>query len=136
MKTLTLPRRGIFVSLIVSMLVLAGCSGGNDDATAAAPDAQKPNILFIVIDDFGLDQMTSYGYGGAVPPKTPNLTAIAKAGLQFRYAWAMPKAWRCKAEGRAGHRRMAVVWGPCSTPSGGLVLSAVRIFGWVPTGIQ
>lgn len=93
MKTLTLPRRGIFVSLIVSMLVLAGCSGGNDDATAAAPDApdaQKPNILFIVIDDFGLDQMTSYGYGGALPPKTPNLTAIAPAGLQFRSAWAMP----------------------------------------------
>src|SRR3546814_17656798 len=34
--------------------------------------------------------MTAYGYGGALPPKTPNLTAIGKAGRQFRSAWAMP----------------------------------------------
>lgn len=90
MKALTFVRRGSLVPLIVSMLLLAGCSSGNDGATATVPDAQKSNILFIVIDDFGLDQMTSYGYGGAVPPKTPNLTAIAEAGLQFRSAWAMP----------------------------------------------
>ncbi|NYT45044.1 sulfatase-like hydrolase/transferase [Alcaligenaceae bacterium] len=89
MKALPLARRGSLVLLMVSMLLLAGCSG--DDSVATAPsDAQKPNILFVVIDDFGLDQMTSYGYGGAVPPKTPNLTAIAQAGLQFRSAWAMP----------------------------------------------
>lgn len=89
MKALPLGRRGSLVLLIVSMLLLAGCSG-DDSATTALPDAQKSNILFIVIDDFGVDQMTSYGYGGAVPPKTPNLTAIAEAGLQFRSAWAMP----------------------------------------------
>lgn len=85
MKALPLGRRGSLVLLIVSMLVLAGCS-----SDAVVSDAKKPNILFIVLDDFGLDQMTSYGYGGAVPPKTPNLTAIARAGLQFRSAWAMP----------------------------------------------
>jgi arylsulfatase A-like enzyme len=75
--------------------LLAACSGGGDgiDTTAAAadpPGAGAPNILFIVLDDFGLDQMTAYGYGGAIPPKTPNLTAIAEAGLKFRNAWAMP----------------------------------------------
>lgn len=85
MGALPLGRRGSFVLLMISMLWLAGCSGD-----AAEPVAKKSNILFIVIDDFGLDQMTSYGYGGALPPKTPNLTAIAKAGLQFRSAWAMP----------------------------------------------
>lgn len=73
----------------LAALLLGGCSSGSDP-TPAPPIAQKPNILFIVLDDFGLDQMTSYGYGGAVPPKTPSLTAIAKAGLQFRQAWAMP----------------------------------------------
>lgn len=71
------------------LLLLVGCSSG-DDSTPSAPEVKKSNILFIVIDDFGVDQMTSYGYGGAVPPKTPNLSAIAQAGLQFRYAWAMP----------------------------------------------
>lgn len=90
MKALTLGRRGSLVLMMVSMLLLAGCSSGDDGVTDTVPDAQKSNILFIVLDDFGLDQMTSYGYGGAVPPKTPNLTAIAKAGLQFRSAWAMP----------------------------------------------
>ncbi|GAA4324251.1 hypothetical protein GCM10023144_05680 [Pigmentiphaga soli] len=52
--------------------------------------AQKPNILFIVLDDFGVDQLTAYGYGGAAPARTPNLSAIARAGLLFRNAWAMP----------------------------------------------
>src|SRR3546814_2285164 len=83
MKDLPLGRRGSLVLLMISMLLLTGCSS---DAVVQ----QKPNILFIVIDDFGLDQMTSYDYGGALPPKTPNLTAIGKAGLQFRSAWAMP----------------------------------------------
>ena len=77
----------------ISALLLASCSSGDSGGEPEPPPppvAQKPNILFIVLDDFGLDQMTSYGYGGAVPPKTPSLTAIAKAGLQFRQAWAMP----------------------------------------------
>lgn len=90
MKNLQLGGRCRLVGLISSILLLAGCSSSDDGASTAVPDAQKPNILFIVIDDFGLDQMTAYGYGGAVPPKTPNLTAIARAGLQFRSAWAMP----------------------------------------------
>lgn len=74
----------------LAALLLAGCSSSGSDSEPAPPAAQKSNILFIVIDDFGLDQLTSYGYGGAVPPKTPTLTAIARAGLQFRQAWAMP----------------------------------------------
>src|SRR3546814_2423292 len=75
MKDLPLGRRGSLVLLMISMLLLTGCSS---DAVVQ----QKPNIPFIVIDDFGLDQMTSYGYGGALPPKTPNLTAMGKAGLR------------------------------------------------------
>ncbi|WP_017525868.1 sulfatase-like hydrolase/transferase [Pusillimonas noertemannii] len=72
-----------------SALALAGCSGGSDPKPQP-PTALKSNILFIVLDDLGLDQLAFYGYGGAVPPKTPNLAAIAQAGLQFRQAWAMP----------------------------------------------
>lgn len=72
------------------MLLLTACSGSSDTAATPVPEAQSPNILFIVIDDFGIDQLTSYGYGGAVPPRMPNLAAIAKAGLQFRNAWSMP----------------------------------------------
>src|SRR5690606_10484976 len=97
-----MPRRRVPALALVgaAVLLMAGCSGGGDDGGApvallpvvpSAPAERKdPNILFIVIDDIGIDQLTSYGYGGAVPPRTPNLTAIAKAGLQFRQAWSMP----------------------------------------------
>lgn len=69
-------------------LALAGTD--EDRIFAHGFEAQAPNILFIVIDDFGLDQLDFYGYGGIAPPRTPNLAAIAEAGLKFRNAWAMP----------------------------------------------
>ncbi|TSH89143.1 sulfatase-like hydrolase/transferase [Verticiella sediminum] len=81
------------MALTAMAALLASCSG-HDSSSAGDPSppsaSAKPNILFIVLDDLGVDQMTSYGYGGAVPPRTPNLTAIAQAGVQFRNAWAMP----------------------------------------------
>ena len=33
----------------------------------------RPNILFIIMDDVGIDQMQIFGYGGATPPLTPNI---------------------------------------------------------------
>ena len=38
--------------------------------------ARRPNILFIIMDDVGIDQLTAFGYGGIDPPKTPNIDAI------------------------------------------------------------
>ena len=35
----------------------------------------RPNILFIIMDDVGIDQMEVFGYGGRTPPSTPNLDA-------------------------------------------------------------
>lgn len=95
-KMIQRPLAGARRCLLVlggAALLLAACSGGDSgDETAppAPPQAAKPNILFIVIDDLGVDQLTAYGYGGAAPARTPNLNAIAKAGLLFRSAWAMP----------------------------------------------
>ena len=43
------------------------------------------------MDDVGIDQMQIFGYGGATPPRTPNIDAIARAGVRFRNAWAMPE---------------------------------------------
>ncbi|QXP84993.1 sulfatase-like hydrolase/transferase [Methylococcus sp. Mc7] len=51
---------------------------------------QHPNILFIVMDDVGIDQMKIFGYGGAEAPKTPNIDALALGGVRFRNAWTMP----------------------------------------------
>lgn len=79
------------LALIATAALLAACSDSGSSSSNDGPVAKaKPNILFVVIDDLGVDQMTSYGYGGATPPKTPNMAAIARAGVQFRHAWAMP----------------------------------------------
>ena len=71
-------------------------------ATARRP-VDRPNILFFVLDDVGIDQMKVFGYGGATPPRTPNIDAIAEAGLRFRNFWAMPECSPSRAlmfEGR------------------------------------
>ena len=64
---------------------------------------ESPNILFIVLDDVGIDQMKAFGYGGATPPRTPNIDTIASSGLRFRNFWAMPECSPSRAlmfEGR------------------------------------
>ncbi len=62
-----------------------------------------PNILFVIMDDVGIDQMGAFGYGGATPPITPSIDRIAGAGVSFRNAWAMPACTTSRAvffEGR------------------------------------
>lgn len=43
------------------------------------------------MDDVGIDQMASFGYGGTTPPYMPNITAIAEKGVRFRNTWSMPE---------------------------------------------
>ncbi|MGE5059717.1 MAG: sulfatase-like hydrolase/transferase, partial [Betaproteobacteria bacterium] len=72
-------------------------------ATQAKPAAHHPNILLIVLDDVGIDQMSSFGYGGATAPRMPNVDAIANAGVRFRNFWTMPECSPSRAlmfEGR------------------------------------
>ena len=51
---------------------------------------QPPNILFVVMDDVGVDQMKLYGYGATPPAQTPTIDALAANGVVFANAWAMP----------------------------------------------
>ncbi len=74
--------------LACAPLVLAACDSGN---TSSSNASQTPNILFVIMDDVGIDQMASFGYGGLTPPRMPNINAVAQAGLRFRNAWAMPE---------------------------------------------
>ena len=59
--------------------------------TGAARAAPKPpNILFVIMDDVGMDQMELFGFGGETPPSMPNIEAIADGGVRFSNTWAMP----------------------------------------------
>ncbi len=47
---------------------LSACGGGSSDGgdgQAEGPGTNPPNILFVVMDDVGIDQMAAFGYGGA-----------------------------------------------------------------------
>jgi hypothetical protein len=50
-----------------------------------------PNILLVILDDVGVDQLSAFGYGGLHPPSTPTIDAIADGGLRFRNTWSMPE---------------------------------------------
>jgi len=70
-------------------------------------DAERPtnppNILLFILDDVGIDQMKTFGYGGATAPRTPNIDTIATAGVRFRNVWTMPECSPSRAmlfEGR------------------------------------
>jgi len=52
--------------------------------------AKPPNILFVIMDDVGIDQMQLFGYGGETPPATPTIDRIGQSGVRFGNAWAMP----------------------------------------------
>ena len=62
-------------------------AGAGSDAKQKSP---PPNILFIIMDDVGIDQLPAFGYGGATPPAMPNVNAIANSGVRFRNNWSMP----------------------------------------------
>lgn len=91
-------RNGSLVGIVLALAGLAWTA-----AAVARPPTDRPNILFFVLDDVGIDQMKVFGYGGATPPRTPNIDAIAHAGVAFRNFWAMPECSPSRAlmfEGR------------------------------------
>ena len=80
------------MSLALTFFLLAS------DVTAAPKKSeQPPNILFIILDDVGIDQMRAFGYGDDDQPRLPNIDAIADAGIKFRNFWAMPECSPARA---------------------------------------
>ncbi|MEM6506364.1 MAG: sulfatase-like hydrolase/transferase [Planctomycetota bacterium] len=50
--------------------------------------AEKPNIIFIMVDDFGKEWVSSYGAEGI---ETPNIDKLTADGMRFENAWCMPQ---------------------------------------------
>ncbi len=62
---------------------------------AAAADAARPNILFIIFDDWGWQHAGAYGCDWV---KTPNFDRVAREGVLFRNAFTSnPKCSPCRA---------------------------------------
>jgi hypothetical protein len=99
-----MSRLSIMLLGIVAVLCSLCQARGTDKSTASPSSPTKspasgggnstPNILFIILDDVGIDQMRIFGYGGLRPvaaPNTPNIDVIAHAGVRFRNVWSMPE---------------------------------------------
>src|SRR5215468_3122834 len=104
MSILTQTKRGrrrLAVSVALTFLLNPGLGTLLADPPPKPP--KTPNILFFIMDDVGIDQMKVFGYGGDTAPRTPNIDAIAKAGVRFRNTWSMPECSPSRAmffEGR------------------------------------
>jgi hypothetical protein len=94
---------------VCAVVTLACCAWAQKISSAPTANEQatssekRPNILFIIMDDVGIDQMKVFGYGGRTAPRTPNFDTIALAGVRFRNAWSMPECSPSRAiffEGR------------------------------------
>jgi arylsulfatase A-like enzyme len=71
--------------------VLAAALAGSSVSGPLQAQSSKPNILFFLLDDVGIDQLAIFENSAADPPVTPNINLIARAGVKFTNAWAMPE---------------------------------------------
>lgn len=89
------PRLSRLLALAATTLLLSACldgggkSASNNDAAPPVAEA-KPNLILIIADDVGVDQLTSFGFGGVQPPATPTIDSLAATGVRFSNTWSMP----------------------------------------------
>ena len=87
---------------VLALLAVAMCGG----VAVAAPPASKPNIVFILADDYGINGVGCYG-SDRFQNKTPNIDALAAGGIRFEQCYSMPTCnpTRCALmTGRYGFR--------------------------------
>jgi arylsulfatase A len=90
-------------SLAVVLVSWAGVAGADEKPA-------RPNIVFILADDLGIDGLGCYG-SDRFKVLTPNLDALAKSGLKFE---------RCYAAPVCGPSRVLIMTGRYAFRTGGL----------------
>ncbi len=73
-------KTSLFFLTLISLLPSVG-------AHAFAVSAKKPNIVFILADDYGTGEVGCYGSDRY---KTPNIDALARSGTRFTHAYTAP----------------------------------------------
>lgn len=66
---------------------LSGIWAADQAPTLTAPKVDKPNIIFILADDLGIDGLSCFG---SDQYKTPQIDALAKGGIKFTHTYAEP----------------------------------------------
>ena len=72
----------------LSILIAAFAAGYSD---AAGSEPERPNILFILFDDLGINDLHCYG---RQDHHTPNLDRLAQQGMRFTSAYCASRSAR------------------------------------------
>src|SRR4051794_10098579 len=78
-------RRTTLIRCLAAILVYVLISNLVSNATAAPSNDRRPNLIFILADDFGWRDLGCYG---STFYETPNLDRLAKEGMRFTDAYA------------------------------------------------
>ena len=65
-------------------------------ASVQVADAPRPNVLVVLVDDLGTQNLAVYGDRPG-QPVTPTIDSLAAEGLRFDAAWAMPMCTPARA---------------------------------------
>ncbi|MFD0799330.1 arylsulfatase [Maribacter chungangensis] len=78
MSTLMLNRPNLFFFIVLLIVVLTSCK---EEKTVKAVAQKPPNIIYILADDLGYGDISSYNPSGKI--KTPHIDALAAQGMRF-----------------------------------------------------
>ncbi len=86
-----------------SVLVTSDTDAGSGPEDSATPHdsadtgvVPPPNVLFVLLDDVGVDKIGAYGVHDQ-PPPTPTIDALAAEGVLFENAWTYPSCTPTRA---------------------------------------
>ncbi|MCA0957665.1 sulfatase [Muricauda ruestringensis] len=80
--------------ILISFLFLAACKSKNETSVSLETEEQRPNIIFILADDYGIMDSQAYAqkFTGVEPSKmfyeTPNIDRLINEGTAFSQAYA------------------------------------------------
>lgn len=134
-------------ALALGFVLGSGCSSGDELPPGAPPSAANlaarahaagiagpspvgTNVLIVVIDDLGADQVQVYHPEATNLPPTPNITALAQTGVRFERAYAFPTCSPARGAlltGRYPSRTGVGVWMDLAEEQFALPLSELTI---------
>jgi arylsulfatase A-like enzyme len=93
----------------------------------AVAKPERPNLVLLIADDFGVDMIGAYAEG-TNPPCTPNMDLLAAGGLLFRNAWSNPVCSPTRAALLTGRHGFRTGIGGVVMPTGpGLALTELTL---------
>lgn len=122
----SMPRLFVFAGVVSLAALVSPCRGDVDSAT------KRPHIIFVMADDMGWGQT---GYRDHPVLKTPNLDAMAAAGLRFeRFYAGSPVCSPTRASvltGRSPDRTGVLQWGSALRQQEKTIAQALQAAGYV-----